>query len=174
MEKKKHEIVKPKQQINALSLDTSATNLVNAIIEEENPSKLKDLTHLFKVHMAKKNIIRLIKYYDMVDLVNNQTLQRLENRPDEISNRDLLTFMTTILTTIEKTTETLGTLDDTTSGLIINQQKNEVNINLGATSLDRDSKERVVDAIKSLMSFISEPEAREDVIDIEDISNEEE
>jgi hypothetical protein len=108
----------------------------------------------------------------MMDLVNDQTMQRLENRPDEISNKDLITFMTTFLTTIEKTTQSLGTLDDTTPGLVINQQNNEVNINVGTQKLDRDSKERVVDAIKSLMSLISEPSAKNDVIDIEDIEDE--
>jgi hypothetical protein len=156
-----------------LALDTSTNKLINDIIAEESPTKLKDLTYLFKVHVAKKNIIRLIKYYDMMDLVNDQTMQRLENRPDEISNKDLITFMTTFLTTIEKTTQSLGTLDDTTPGLVINQQNNEVNINVGTQKLDRDSKERVVDAIKSLMSLISEPSAKNDVIDIEDIEDEE-
>ena len=155
-----------------LALDTSTNKLINDIIAEESPTKLKDLTYLFKVHVAKKNIIRLIKYYDMMDLVNDQTMQRLENRPDEISNKDLITFMTTFLTTIEKTTQSLGTLDDTTPGLVINQQNNEVNINVGTQKLDRDSKERVVDAIKSLMSLISEPSAKNDVIDIEDIEDE--
>jgi hypothetical protein len=170
MEDKKNDLIKSK--IDSISLDTSTSKLISDIIAEESPTKLKDLTHLFKVHIAKKNIIRLIKYYDMMDLVNEQTMQRLENRPDEISNKDLLTFMTTFLTTIEKTTQSLGTLDDTTSGLVINQQNNEVNINVGTQKLDRDSKERVVDAIKSLMSLISEPSAKNDVIDIEDIEEE--
>lgn len=170
METTKKEIVKTEQGV--ISTDLKTDMLVDAIIAEDNPSKLKDLTHLFKVHMAKKNIIRLIKYYDMIDLVNAQTLQRLENRPDEISNKDLLSLMTGILTTIEKTSETLGTLDDTTTGLIINQQKNEVNINLAGANLDRDSKEKVVDAIKSLMSLISESKKESDVIDINDIEDE--
>ena len=99
-----------------VKVDDSTKNLIARIMEEENAVKLKDLTHLFKVHMAKKNIVRIIKYYDMIDLVNKQTFKRLEARPDEISNKDLISFMTTFLTTIEKTTETLSTLDDTTSG----------------------------------------------------------
>lgn len=90
----------------------------------------------------------------MIDLVNKQTFKRLEARPDEISNKDLISFMTTFLTTIEKTTETLSTLDDTTSGLTINQQHNEVNINVGPASLDRESKERVIDTVKNLLALM--------------------
>ena len=100
MEENKKEITK--YDINSLSLDMSTNELINSIIEEENSSKLKDLTHLFKVHMAKKNIIRMIKYYDMIDLVNEQTLLRLEKKPDEITTKDLLALMTGILSTIEK------------------------------------------------------------------------
>lgn len=166
MEENKKELTKI--ETNALSTDVTTNSIVTAIIAEENPSRLRDLTHLFKVHMAKKNIIRLIKYYDMMDLVNAQTLQRLENRPDEISNKDLLSLMTGILTTIEKTSETLGTLDDTVTSLVINQQTNKVSINV-VGALDRDSKGRVVDAIKSLMSLISDSKKEADVIDIDDI-----
>lgn len=171
MEENKKEITK--YDINSLSLDTSTKEIINSIIEEENSSKLKDLTHLFKVHMAKKNIIRMIKYYDMIDLVNEQTLLRLEKKPDEITTKDLLALMTGILSTIEKTNDTLGALDDTTSGLIVNQQKNEVNINVAGASLDRDSKERVVDAIKSLMSLMSSTKSDDNVIDVETDDNEE-
>ena len=99
--------------------------------------------------MAKKNLIRLIKFYDLIDLVSDQAMKRLEHRPDEMSNKDLLLFMTTFLNTIEKTTSTLGTLDDTTTALVINQQNNEINVDMnGAHLLPRESKEKVVDAIK--------------------------
>lgn len=171
MEENKKEITK--YDINSLSLDMSTNELINSIIEEENSSKLKDLTHLFKVHMAKKNIIRMIKYYDMIDLVNEQTMLRLEKKPDEITTKDLLALMSGIQSTIEKTNDTLGVLDDTTSGLIINQQRNEVNINVAGASLDRDSKERVVDAIKSLMSLMSSTKSNDNVIDVETDDNEE-
>lgn len=152
-------------------LSTTTDNLVAEIMKENSPDKLKDLTHLFKVHMAKRNILRLIKYYDMMDLVNEQTLLRLEKKPDEITSKDLLAIMTTVMTTIEKTTTTLGTLDDTDS-MIIHNQKNEVNINIDTPKLNRDSKEKVVDAIKSLMTLLSEGKSKdivpEDVIDVED------
>jgi|LSQX01.2.fsa_nt_gb hypothetical protein len=171
MEENKKEITK--YDINSLSLDMSTNEIINSIIEEENSSKLKDLTHLFKVHMAKKNIIRMIKYYDMIDLVSEQTLLRLEKKPDEITTKDLLALMTGILSTIEKTNDTLGALDDTTSGLTINQQKNEVNINVAGASLDRESKERVVDAIKSLMSLMSSTKSNDNVIDVETDDKEE-
>ena len=167
MEDKKHDVKVIESNIDALPLDVSTNNLINAIIAEESPAKLKDMTHLFRVHMAKKNIIRLIKYYDMIDLVNSQTLQRLEKRPDEISNKDLLSFMTALLTSVEKASNALDALDGTTSSLIINQQQNEVNINLGG-NLNRESKERVVDAIKSLMSLIAESKNEDNIIDIED------
>ena len=52
MEENKKEITK--YDINSLSLDMSTNEIINSIIEEENSSKLKDLTHLFKVHMAKR------------------------------------------------------------------------------------------------------------------------
>ena len=154
-----------------IAMSESTNKLIDAIIAEESPTKLKDLTYLFKVHMAKRNIIRLIKYYDMMDLVNEQTMLRLENRPDEITTKDLSTMMSTFLTTIEKTTASLSTLDNTDS-LVINQQNNEVNINIDSPKLNRESKEKVVDAIKSLMTLLSKSKTEDtDIIDIDGLED---
>lgn len=157
-------------------LKLSTKNLIDTIIEENDTSKLQNLTHLFKIHAAKRNLIRLIKYYDMLDLVNEQAMKRLEKRPDEIDNKDLLAFMNTLLNTVEKTTTSLKVLDDTES-LIINHQSNEVNINVNTgTNLTRESKEKVVDAIKSLMVLLSDnsPIKADNIVDVTNQDEEDE
>lgn len=80
-------------------------------------------------------------------------VQRFEKRPDEMSNKDLMDYMNTVITTIEKTQKTLQQADDVPQ-VVINQQTNN-QINIESEQLSRDSRERVMDFIKSYLENVS-------------------
>lgn len=131
-------------------LEDSNVDIVNEVIRETDIDKVKDLTNLFNLNIAKKNMVRVMQLNDMLDKVNEQALARLNKRPDEISNKELLDFMTAIQGSIEKSTKILDTVD-TTPIIQLTQQNNEVNINVTDT-LDREAKTKVLDAIKALLN----------------------
>lgn len=136
------------------ALDESTKRLAGEIIEEENIDKIKDLTVLFNLNMSKKNVTRLMKLNDLLDSVSDQMAKRLENRSDEFSNNDLITYMKVIQDSMDKSSKSLNQVDETPA-ISINNTKNEVNIAItDGVTLDRNSKERVLDAVKAYLSRV--------------------
>ena len=136
------------------ALDENTKRLAGEIIEEENIDKIKDLTVLFNLNMSKKNVTRLMKLNDLLDSVSDQMAKRLENRSDEFSNNDLITYMKVIQDSMDKSSKSLNQVDETPA-ISINNTKNEVNIAItDGVTLDRNSKERVLDAVKAYLSRV--------------------
>lgn len=136
------------------TLDENTKRLAGEIIEEENIDKIKDLTVLFNLNMSKKNVTRLMKLNDLLDSVSDQMAKRLENRSDEFSNNDLITYMKVIQDSMDKSSKSLNQVDETPA-ISINNTKNEVNIAItDGVTLDRNSKERVLDAVKAYLSRV--------------------
>lgn len=52
--------------------------------------------------MAKKNALRVLKLNDLLDQVSDKMMERFEKRPEEFSHRDLIDYMNTVSTTIER------------------------------------------------------------------------
>ena len=109
------EIIEENKQICELStatLDAETLDTAQQIIDEQDMDKLKDLTHLFNMHQAKKNVVRMTKLNELQDKVTDQMIKRFEERPDEFSNADLLDYAQVIQNNIEKTTKAIGMVDE--------------------------------------------------------------
>jgi len=150
-------------EIDTVSLEESSTSLVRSIIKANDIDELKDLAKMFEINQAKKNAVRVIKLNNLLDKVNDQAIERFEKRPYEISNKELLDYMKVVGDEIERSQQTLQKID--TSPMIqINQQNNSINVNVGDESIDRDSKERVIDAVTQLLKAVRSPVKEEPVV----------
>jgi hypothetical protein len=150
-------------EIDTVSLEESSTSLVRSIIKANDIDELKDLAKMFEINQAKKNAVRVIKLNNLLDKVNDQAIERFEKRPYEISNKELLDYMKVVGDEIERSQQTLQQID--TSPMIqINQQNNSINVNVGDESIDRDSKERVIDAVTQLLKAVRSPVKEEPVV----------
>ena len=67
-------------------LDKDTTDLANQIINESDIDKVKNLTALFNLNQAKKNVLRVMKYNSLLDAISDQMTERIEQRPGEFSN----------------------------------------------------------------------------------------
>ncbi len=153
---------------NHLQLKDDTNKIVDDIIKEQNLDKIKDLTHLFNIACAKKNILRAVKLNDLMDTVSDKIVERFEKRPDEFSNSDLVSYLQATQNALDRTIKTVNMVDETPT--ILNQQNNQVNINVGdsETTLDRESRDRVVGAIES---FLSRVNSQQNNIDIQTKNN---
>ncbi len=129
-------------------LDTKTRQIAQQILEEQNVDKVKDLTALFNLNAQKRNVMRVIKMNELLDKVTDQVMDRFNKTPDNFSNDDLIKYMQVTETAIERANKQLNLVDDTPP--IQLQQNNQVNVNIIDT-LDRDSRERVADVIKSIL-----------------------
>lgn len=147
--------------VNTEKIDSNTLQLAQQIINEDDIDTVKDLTHLFNLNQAKKNVLRVMKLNGLLDTVSDKILDRFEKYPDNFSNADLLNYLQVTQNAIEKANKNLSLVDETS--VIQLQQNNQVNVNIIDT-LDRDSKARVLDTIKAILSNTQSQENTEEVI----------
>lgn len=129
-------------------LQNELDSIVLDIIKEKNPEELKDLTNLFNMNQAKKSIERANKYSKLLDNVVDKMSERVEKRADQFTNEDLLDYLNAIQKALEKNEMT--DITNEMAPIIQYQQNNQVNINVDS-GLNRESREKVMDAIKAIM-----------------------
>lgn len=147
-----------------VSLTKKTEDLVEDILNEYDPKKIKDLTYLFNIAQTKKSVLRTLSYNTLLDRVNDQMEERLAKRADQFSNKDLLDYMDKISTAMDKAQKQIKDID-TTPAIQINQQN--IILENGSEELSRESRQNVMDAVSAILKRINSP-AQEIEIDEEE------
>lgn len=128
------------------SLKSTQEELEQSLLEEDNIDNIKSIIDIFNVNIKKKDIIRASKLNELQDKIYEQINERLVTNANDFSNRDLLDYFRTIQETINKSE--INSDDVITPKIQLNQ--NNLNINMGPT-LNRDSRQNVLDAVKKIL-----------------------
>ena len=136
-------------------LDIDNQTLKEKILDESDSKEVKDLVNQFNLNHTKKQIVRSAIFDQLLDHITDQMQERITQRGDQFSNKDLLDYLNTINASIEKTQKQISDVD-AIPVIQVNQQNN-INI-AGADILDRESRERVTNVIEALMSKINSPD----------------
>ena len=150
--------------LNIIPLDDNTKNIAQQLIDEQDLDQVKNLTHLFNLNQAKKNVLRILKLNQLLDKVSDQMIGRFEKRPGEFSNADLLNYMQVAQSAIDRANKSLNLVDETPA-IQINQQ----NIIMDKEILDKDSRDRVTDAVNAILNKINKmknEEQKEDIIEL--------
>ena len=150
--------------LNIIPLDDNTKNIAQQLIDEQDLDQVKNLTHLFNLNQAKKNVLRILKLNQLLDKVSDQMIERFEKRPGELSNADLLHYMQVAQSAIDTANKSLNQVDETPA-IQINQQ----NIIMDKEILDKDSRDRVTDAVNAILNKINKmknEEQKEDMIEL--------
>ena len=139
-----------KLMITTDELDSSTNDLAQRIILEEDVDKTKEMVKLFNLNQSKKNVIRVLKLTSLLDKISDQMMRRFDDRPGEFSNSDLISYMQTIQAAIDKANKTLDLVQETPAIQINNNT--QINVVDGSPSLDRDSRQRVLDAVNAIVN----------------------
>lgn len=156
------------------ALTKADAELVDNIIKADNMDELKNLSKLFGVNQAKKNIIRVVSLNELLDMVYDQATERITKRPQEISTKELLDYMQVIQNQIDKSQKTIDRIEDVPM-IQLTQQHNSINVNIDNKDLDRESRERVIDVVSTILKGAMANVPKEepiDIIDIEEINEE--
>ena len=141
--------------IDKINLNEEAMALITQIIAEKDEQKTRDLTQLFNANQNKKTMVRVNKLSDLLDTITDQALVRFTSKPDEISNKELFDGLKIVQDLIERGQKQVSGAGETPL-IQVNQQTNEVNIGGAASTLNRDSRERVKAAVLGLLGSINE------------------
>lgn len=139
-DKKENELVEVEQSLS------------ERILDENNPEELKELIDLFNLNLKKKNIIRSEMLSDVQDKIVDQMSKRIENRPDEFSNADLLNYHKVVQDTLQKTDNNIDDID--VPQIQINQQFN-VN-NADTDSFDKESRKKILSIVQTILESTQE------------------
>lgn len=148
--------------LSGSSLDEVSKSLVDQIVDEQDPDKLKNLVSLFNINQSKKNLIRVEMFSRLMDKISIQMMERFEKKPGEFSNKDLLDYLSAVRSAIDKNDINV---DNMPTPVI----QNNTQVNISVDALDRNSKERVADAVKSILSKLS---SYDDIVDVSDVDDE--
>lgn len=154
--------------VNADDLNKESLALINQIIAESDIEKTKDLTHLFNINQNKKTMIRIDKLSGLQDNLVDQFARRIAERPDEISNKELMDGIKIVQDIIERGQKQVEGVDQIPL-IQFNQQNNSVNIGDNSTQLNKESRDRVKNAVLSLLSGLNKPVPAEDFVEAQDI-----
>ena len=106
------------------------------------------------MNAQKRNVMRVIKMNGLLDKVTDKVIERFDKYPENFSNDDLIKYMQVTEAAIDKANKNLHLVDETPP---IQLQQNNVNVNIIDT-FDRESKERVADAIKAILAKAANPD----------------
>lgn len=135
--------------------------LIDQLMTEDDIEKSKEMINLFNINIAKKNTLRVAKVDELLDKVNDEALKRVTERPDEINDKDLLSYMNAAQNQIDRSMDTINSINDVPA--INLTQDNSVNININQPELSKESRDRILNAVKKFMEINNGPE----VIDAE-------
>ena len=142
------------------SLNEESKALLEQIIAETDEQKVRDLTYLFNANQNKKTMARVNKLSDLLDTITDQALERFTARPGEISNKELFDGLKVVQDLIERGQKQVSGAGETPL-IQINQQNNEVNVgSTPASTLNRDSRERVKAAVLGLLDSITSKQSQ--------------
>lgn len=136
-----------------LPLESTEQKLMVKIIEAPTREELQQQLELFNINQSKKNAIRVVKLNSLLDKVEDQAIERFEKRPDQVSNKELLDYMTVVSNQIDRAQKGIDSVKDAPAINVISKNT-EVNINVGP-QLDRDTKEKVMDVISALIKQVN-------------------
>lgn len=141
-----------------LTLATPMETLEECILQEQDIDNLNNMIDLFNLNLKKKDILRSKKLQDIQDKVVGQMYDRIDIRGDEFSNSDLIQMHKVVNDTLNKSDTTLENIKVPT--IQINQQ---VNIN-GEQEFDRESRQRILNAVNSIIANLDNDE----IIEVEE------
>ena len=144
-------------------VDNEAIELSKKIAKVENKSQLDSLYDTFKINDTKKNVFRINKLNNLLDKITNEAINRFEQRPGEMSNKEIIDYMNAISNQIDRSKNTLNEIKD----INLTQVNNTVNVNIGnkETILSRESREKVIDFVKNILNKSEESTDKDNVID---------
>lgn len=155
-------IEKDKQE---LSLSTPQYELEQMLIDGDDIEELKNIIDIFNFNLKKKDILRSSKLSEIQDKISEQIATRIDKRANEFSNADLLNYFKVVQDIINRSDNTLENVK--TPSIQINQQNN-VNIDIdSARKLNKESRDKVVDAVQSILAKYGNVGTLPDIKDIE-------
>jgi hypothetical protein len=159
-------------EVARANLSVESQRLIGELTLEKDKQKMQAIEQQFNDIQRKKQLARISKLSDVQDMLTDQFYQRISQRPDEISNKEMLDGMKVVQDLMEKNQKHTEMPEEIPQLIQINQT--EVNV---GNNLNRDSRERVKNAVLGILDSINKVQAtsvESDLIETDFVIKEEE
>ena len=146
-----------------MDLTAERRGILDRVGKASTPKELSDLTYLFNVSLTKSEMARAGRQSDLLDKVLDVAAGRIEGKPDALTDKDLLGYMGAFQSGLDRSREAFGKDVQASPTILVNHS--EVNVSVDKGGLDRDSRERVMDAVKGILAQLSAKPSGADAID---------
>lgn len=153
------------------NLSAESQRLVGELTFERDRQKMQAIEQQFNDIQRKKQLARVSKLSDVQDMLTDQFYRRISQKPDEISNKEMLDGMKVVQDLMEKNLKQAETIEEIPQLIQINQT--EVNV---GNNLNRDSREKVKNAVIGILNSINKTTSMpstDDIIETEFTEKEE-
>ena len=165
-------IIQKNQQI----LAENANTILDDIVKSENVEDIKNLTQLFNLNTVKKNALRINQLNELMDLANQEALERFKKYAPFMDDKDIANYMKVFQQSLTNAQQIVNSLDEKPT-IQLNIQNN---INTNEPTLSRESQEKVASTVKTILQYIKEQENKNqsvesdeyEIVDDEDSNNE--
>lgn len=145
---------------NKLTFNTPIEQLQSEILTCNDATQLQQVVDLFNLNIKRKDVLRTGKLSELQDKVAEQMEARIVDHADEFSNKDLLDYFKLIQDTIDKSGNIIT--QENIPAIQINQQN--VNIQVGDTTLSSQSREKVMDRVRDVLAQLQK---QPEIIDVQ-------
>lgn len=133
-----------------------------SLMQSSDKEELTQIIDLFNQNLKKKELLRAGKLSELQDKIVDQAEKRLTKYSDEFSNKDLIDFFKTFQTTLQNTDKTLDNVPQ------ISITQNQLNLSIEPPEFDQDSRQRILNAVRLLLSQQPEENNQEGLVEIND------
>lgn len=130
-------------------LQLSPDELKQKLLDSTDSQEMNDLVSLFNLNLKKREIIRADTFSELQDNIAEQMKKRLNKNQDTFSNKDLLDYLNSIQSILNK----YDNKDDKSLQIAI---QNNLVINQSSEELDKDSRDRIADVIRNILKIQGE------------------
>lgn len=120
-----------------------SSDLIDQIIEENDANQLQILENKFKLNQRKKNLMRVVKLSDAIELADNEQITRLTVEPEGFKNDELLKYVDSTQKTID------SILQQNEVQPLIQINNNELHVN--SSGLNRESRAKVFEIVQQIL-----------------------
>ena len=151
-------------QKNQQILAENANTILDDIVKSENVEDIKNLTQLFNLNTVKKNALRINQLNELMDLANQEALERFKKYAPFMDDKDVANYMKVFQQSLTNAQQIVNSLDEKPT-IQLNIQNN---INTSESTLSRESQEKVASTVKTILQYIKEQENKNQSVESDD------
>ena len=139
-------------------LASEGNDLINKIVDSDDPEEVKDLSQLFSLNQRKKSLARSNRLSNLLELIDDEVISRFTENPEMIDDKYLINYM-------NSTQQAMSNIENSINQAPQIQINNQTNVNIDSSGLSRESRAKVLEVVSAIKNSL-QTDSLDNIIDI--------